>query len=229
VKEKSFYTGLTLIIISFIACVISFYLLVFGIPTFLIGAILIFLSKRKIQAKLITTLMPFLLYIPLSYLFLYGYNYSTPKIMLIPNNFEGNLRVVYEENGGDKYEKTNDVKTLIFPENGILILNEQFDRHINYKYYFVDDLGRRTEIQQSLNFNRKNQKRPYVFVSGSGVIGQTIEANSTNKQEKGITYSDFYVYNKESVGRNDHKTQEEFDSLTTAIVKQCRQENNGSH
>ncbi len=149
--------------------------------------------------------------------------------MLIPNNFEGNLRVVYEENGGDKYEKTNDVKTLIFPENGILILNEQFDRHINYKYYFVDDLGRRTEIQQSLDFNRKNQKRPYVFVSGSGVIGQTIEANSTNKQEKGITYSDFYVYNKESVGRNDYKTQEEFDSLTTAIVKQCRQENNGSH
>ncbi len=228
-KEKVYYTGLTLIIISFIGCVINFYLLVFGIPTFLVGAILVFLSKRTIQVKLISTLTPILLYIPLTFLFLYVYNYSTPKIILIPKNFEGNLRVVYEENCGDKYEKTNGVKTLTFPKYGILILKEQFDRHINYKYYFVYDIGRRTEIEQSLDFNRKNQKRPYVFVSGSGIIGQTIEANTTNQEEKGITHSDFYVYNKDSVYRNDYKTQEKFDSLTTAIVKQCRHENNGSH
>ena len=63
-KTKTFYIGLTFIIISFIACVLSFYLLVFGLPTFLIGAILIFLSKRTIKTKLLTTLIPFVLYIP---------------------------------------------------------------------------------------------------------------------------------------------------------------------
>lgn len=85
-----------MIIISFIACVISFYLLVFGIPTFMVGALLFFLSKQTIKVKLITTLTLILLYIPLTFLFLYVYNYSTPKTILIPKDFEGNLRVVYE-------------------------------------------------------------------------------------------------------------------------------------
>jgi len=224
VREKAFYIGLTLIVISFITCVISFYLLVFGIPTFLVGAILVFLSKQTIKVKLITTLTPVVLYIPLTFLFLYVYNYSTPKTILIPKDYEGNLRVVYEEKCGHNYDKTEGVKTLTFPENGILILNEDFDRHINYKYYIVDDLGNRTEIQQVLDFKSSVQGRPYVSVVGSGTIGQSIEANSTNQEEKGITFSDFYVYNIDTVDRSDYKSQQKFDSLTKVIVNRCRQQ-----
>lgn len=67
-----------------------------------------------------------------------------------------------------------------------------------------------------------------VLVGGSGTIGQTIEANTKNKEEKGITYSDFYVYYKDTVDRTDVKYQQKLDSLTTAIVNQGRQKNNGS-
>ena len=228
-KEKVFYIGLTLIIISFIACVISFYLLVFGIPTFLVGATLVLFSKQTIQKKLLATLLPIVLYFPLIFLFLFIYNYSTPKTILIPKNFDGKLRVVYEEKCGSNYDKTDGVKTLTFPENGILILNEDFDRHVNYNYYLVDELDNRTEIRQIIAFSDKVQKRPCVLVGGSGTIGQTIEANTKNQEEKGITYSEFYVYNKETIDRNDFKDQQKFDSLTTAIVNQCRQKNNGSH
>lgn len=222
-KQAAFYIGLTLITISFIACVVSFYLLVFGIPTFLVGAILIFLSNQTIKAKLLATSIPLILYIPSTFLFLYVYNYSTPKTILIPNDFAGTLRVVYEEKCGSNYDKIDGVKTLTFPENGILILNEDFDGHINYNYYLVDELGNRTKISQILAFSDKAQKRPYVLVVGSGTIGQRIEANSTNQEKKGITYSDFYVYNKDTVDRIDYKIQQKFDSLTTAIVDQCRQ------
>ena len=145
-RTKTFYIGLTLIIISFIACAISFYLLVSGIPTFLIGAILIFLSKQTTKTKLLTTLIPLVLYIPCTFLFLFIYNYSSQKTILIPKNFNGNLRVVYEENCVIGYEKKEGVKTLTFPDNGILILNEDFDNHVNYKYYLVDKLGNKTEI-----------------------------------------------------------------------------------
>lgn len=224
-RAKAFYIGLTLIIISFIACVISFYLLVFGIPTFLFGAVLVLLSKQTIQTKLLTTLTPLVLYFPFTFLFLYVYNYSTPKTILIPKNFEGNLRVVYEENCGRNYDKTDGVKTLTFPENGILVLNEDFDRHVNYNYYLVDELGSRTKIPQILDFKDRIQKRPCVLVGGSGTIGQTIEANSENQEEKGIIFSDFYVYNKDTINRNDnYKSQQRFDSLTTIIVNQCRQQ-----
>ena len=228
-REKAFYIGLTLIIISFIACVISFYLLVFGIPTFLVGAILVLLSKQTIQKKLLTTLLPIVLYFPFTFLFLFIYNYSTSKTILIPKYFEGNLRVVYEEKCGLNYVKTEGVKTLTFPENGILILSEDFDRNVNYNYYLVDELGNRTKIPQILDFSDQVQKRPCVLVGGSGTIGQTIEANTTNREEKGITYTDFYVYNKNTFDKSDFKSEQKFDSLTTVIVNKCRQKNNGSH
>lgn len=222
-KQTAFYIGLTLVAISFIACVVSFYLLAFGIPTFLAGTIFIFLSKQNINIKLLSTLTPLILYVPSTLLFLYAHNYSTPKTILIPKNFEGNLRVVYEENCGRNYDKTDGINTLTFPDNGILILNEDFDRHVNYDYYLVDELGNRTKISQILNFKDRIQKRPCVLVGGSGTIGQTIEANSTNYVEKEITFSDFYIYNNDTVDRNDFKSQQKFDSLTTAIVNQCRQ------
>ena len=221
-KQTAFYIGLTLIAISFIACVVSFWLLVLGIPAFLVGAILISLSNQTIKAKLLTTLIPLILYIPSTFLFLYAYNYSTPKTILIPKNFDGALRVVYEEKCGSNYDKIEGVKTLTFPENGILILNEDFDRHINYNYYLVDQLGKKTKIQQILAIDDKIKKQPCVFVGGSGTIGQTIDANSAHKEEKGITFSDFYVYNKDTVDRSDYKSQQRFDSLTTIIVNQCR-------
>lgn len=224
-REKAFYIGLTLIAISFIACVVSFYLLVFGIPTFLVGAVLIFLSKQNIKTKLLSTLIPLILYVPTTFLFLHAYNYSTPKTILIPKNFEGNLRVVYEENCGRNYDKTDGTKTLTFPDNGILVLNEDFDRHVNYNYYLVDELGNRTKMSQILDFKDRIQKRPCVLVGGSGTIGQTIEANTENQEQKGIIFSDFYVYNQDTINRNDnYKSQQEFDSLTTIIVNQCRQQ-----
>lgn len=223
-KAKAFYIGLTLILISFIACVLSFYLLVFGIPTFLVGAILVFQSNHRIQTKLLTTVTPIVLYFPFTFLFLYVYNYSIPKTILIPKNFNGKLRVVYEEKCGGSYTKTDGVKTLTFPDNGLLVLNEDFDGHANYNYYLVDELGNRTEIPQIFDFKDRGQKRPCILSGGSGTIGQTIEANSTNQVEKGITFSDFYVYNKDTVDRNDFKSQQRFDSLTTIIVNQCRQQ-----
>jgi hypothetical protein len=203
--------------------------MVFGIPTFLVGAILVFLSKQAIQIKLITTLTPIVFYFPVTFLFLYVYNLSTPKTILIPEELSGNLRVVYEEKCGLNYDKTKGVKTLKFPKNGILILNEDFDRHINYKYYLVDDSGNKTEIKQILDFKSRVQKRPCIVVGGSGTIRQTIESNSAKHEEKGITYSDFCIYNKDTIDRNDYKYQQKFDSLTAAIVYLCRQKNNTSH
>ncbi len=174
---------------------------------------------------MLTTLIPLILYVPSTFLFLYVYNYSTPKTILIPKNFEGNLRVVYDEKCGRNYDKTDGIKTLTFPANGILVLNEDFDRHVNYNYYLIDELGNRTKISQILDFKDRIQKRPCVLVGGSGTIGQAIESNSENQEEKGITFSDFYVYNQDTVNRNDnYKSQQRFDSLTTIIVNQCRQQ-----
>ncbi len=225
-RERLYFIGLPIITISFLACVISFYLLLFGIPSFLIGVVLVFLSNRPIKTKLLTTITPIVLYIPLTFIFLYLYNYSTPKTILIPENFDGDLRIVYEEKCGSNYKEIDGIKTLTFPQNGILVLNEDFDRHVNFKYYLVDKLGNRTEIPQILDFDDRIKKRRCVLVRGAGTIGETVEFNSTN-EEKAITFSDFYVYNKDTTDTNDFKTEQKFDSLTRKIVNECKQRKKG--
>jgi hypothetical protein len=106
-----------------------------------------------------------------------------------------------------------------------LVLNEDFDRHVNYNYYLVDELGNRTKITQIIDVKNRIQRRPCVLVGGSGTIGQTIEANTKNQEEKGIFFSDFYVFNQDTINRNEnYKNQQRFDSLTTIIVNQCRQQ-----
>lgn len=201
----------------------SYYLLVFGIPTFIIGAILVLISKQPIQTKLLTTLIPIVLYFPFTFLFLYFYNYSTTMTILIPGNFEGKFRIIYDENCGSNFEKIDGVKTLIFPENGILVLNEEFNGQDNYHYYLVDDQGNKNEILEILEFKDRIKKRPSVLAGGSGTMYQEIDAKPSDKIN-GITFSDFYIYNKDTIDRNDYKSQQKFDSLTRIIVKQCRQQ-----
>lgn len=224
-KDKVFLGGIALITISFIACMVSFYLLLFGLPVFLIGVILVSTSKQSIKIKILTTLLPIVLYVPFTYLFLFVYNYSLPKTILIPSNHEGALRIIYEENCGNKYEEIDGKKTMTFPKNGILILNEDFDSHINYKYYLLDEYGGKKEIHEGLYFKDGMEKIPYVMVAGSGTIGQSIEANSKDKKQKSIKFSDLYVYNKDKTNRNEFVYQQKLDSLTIQLVNRCRKKN----
>src|SRR5690606_38940355 len=105
---------------------------------------------------------------PFTFLFLYFYNYSTAMTILIPENFEGKLRIIYDEKCGSNFEIIDGEKTLIFPENGILVLNEEFNRHVNYNYYLVDDQGNKNEILEILEFKDRIKKRPSVLAGGAG-------------------------------------------------------------
>lgn len=51
-REISFYFGLVIIILSFAFCVISFYLLYFGVPIFIVGTLMVLVSKKPIKTKL---------------------------------------------------------------------------------------------------------------------------------------------------------------------------------
>lgn len=205
--------GLILIAISFIACVISFWLLYYGIFIFAAGTILVVLSSKSTKTKLWTTFLPIIIYVPVTYLFLIAYNYTTPKTFLIPSDYEGTLRIVYEERCGTKLNKESGRQIFGFPDNGILILNEDFDGGINHEYYLVDKAGNRRKIEQILSYG--DRKLPSIQVGGAGTIGASDDKES-------ITFSDFYLYNKDTTTVDNYKASQRFDSLTTEIVKACR-------
>lgn len=170
-KDKVHIFGLALIIVSFIASVISFYLLIYGIPAFILAIVLVLISKRKLKTKIVTTLTPLVLYVSLTYLSIFAYNYSTPKTILIPSNYEGTLKIIYEEKCGRGYQEINRAKTLAFPKNGILILSKYFDRHINFDYYLIDKFGNKKKIHSIFDFKNRIGKMPWVIFGSSGTIG----------------------------------------------------------
>ena len=214
-KDISYLTGLILIAITFIACVISFYLIVFGIFIFGIGAFFIWVSKKPVKTKLYATTFPIILYLPATYLFLLAYNYTSPKTFLIPANYEGRIRIVYEEKCGTIPTKENGRQAIKFPENGILILNKKFDGGINNEYYLVDNNGKRTKIIEALDTKDKTKKLPLIQVGGAGTLGG-------NEQDKDITFSDFYLYKKDTTSTDNYKISQRFDSLTKVVVSACR-------
>lgn len=214
-KDRAYLTGVLLIAITFIACVISFYLLVFGVFIFGMGVLFVWHSKKPVKTKLFATILPLALYLPTAYLFILAYNYTAPKTFLIPANCEGTIRIVFEEKCGEVFTTENGRKILRFPENGILILNEKFDGGVNNDYYLIDKNGRRTKIKEIIDFKNRAKEIPSIEVGGAGTLG-------SDEQNKSITISDFYLYNKDTTEITDYKISQRFDSLTTEIVKACR-------
>ena len=211
-----------LIGISFVACVVSFYLFIYGVPVYVLGALLVFLSRTKVKAKLFSTLIPLVLYLPGTYVFLLIYNYTPPKTFLIPSDYSGPLRIVYEEKCGEKPEKSDGRQVLKFPKTGVLILNVDFDGGVNNKYYLVDSKGNKNEVPQTLSYKDSVRNTPAVLVAGSGTMGAASYANSQT-HEGDIKYSDFYVFNGDTTDRENYHWSKQFDSLTTALVNSCRQ------
>ena len=216
-KNKLYIIGLTLIILSFLACVISFWLLIFGVPVFIVGTIFVFLSKKSTRTKLLTTILPVIAYLPFTYLFLLAYNHTSPKTFLIPAEYQGTIRIVYEEECGIKMYKENGRQILQFPQTGILILNEKFDGGINNEYYLIDKSGKRTKIDESIDYKDSTKKLPFILVGGAGTFG-------ADDKSKDIKYSDFYLHNKDTVQTDNYKYKlsQQFDSLMWKVVNDCR-------
>ena len=111
--------------------------------------------------------------------------------------------------------KENGRQILQFPENGILILNEKFDGGINNDYFLVNKSGKRTKVEEIIDFKNSTKRLPFIVVGGGGTF-----IRETNK--KSITYSDFYLYNKDTTRRDDYKLSQRFDSLMWKVVEDCR-------
>lgn len=133
-KSKFKQIAITLINICFIVSVCSFYTLVFVIPIFVIGVILLWCSKSNILTKLLFTIAPVILYIPSVILFLYIYNYSPKKIIVLPHIDAEDFYIIYEEPNGVDYQKIDGYKSLTVPDNMICISSEKFDGHLNFEY-----------------------------------------------------------------------------------------------
>jgi hypothetical protein len=146
-----------------------------------------------------------------------------PETFLIPTNFEGSFKVIYGEECGIMPPIENGRRILRIPANGILIVQPEFESGIiDHKYYFIDNDGKRTKIEQYENYSDGTKNIPGVRLGGSGSIGGAMpNGGSSSESPLAIHFTDFQVY-QDTIDRYDFKEERKFDSLTTALVEECR-------
>lgn len=164
------------------------------------------------------------------YLFSFVSSYLTrpeKETYLIPNDFEGEFRVVYGEKCGINPPFENDRRVLNIPDNGILIIQPRFEAGtIDHEYFLVDKKGNRKKINVLWDYKQRTAELPGVLLGGSGNMGGAMpDGGSSSDSSLTIHFTDFTVFNKDTTIRDEReelKFQQRFDSLTTTLVNECR-------
>jgi hypothetical protein len=211
-KKRRYQIGAYLIAIAFVLAVISFYFVIFAIPLFVAGVLLVLTAEVTVKRRLLTCLVPLGLWIPCSYLFLFAYGWNPKEVYLIPEGYTGPVTIIYGEKCGVMPQTENGVKTFRIPDNGVLITNlPRKGGLINNRYYYLTRAGSRQELTDAEQFS-DNHEIPSVAFSGSGIIG--------NSGEHEISYSELWVYGPKTIGKE--KLRSRADSIIEAEVRLCR-------
>ena len=149
------------------------------------------------------------------------------ETFLIPKGFEGKIRIIYGEVCGIETENVNGRRILEIPKNGLLIIQPEFEAGIiDHEYYFIDGNETKTEIKQYENYSDGTKNIPGISLGGSGIIGGAMpDGGSSSESPLAIQFTDLYVYNNYSKELEDRVytlRERRIDSLTTALVDECR-------
>ena len=150
-----------------------------------------------------------------------------PETFLIPTSFEGKIRIVYGEECGINPPIVNGRRELQIPNNGLLIIQPEFEAGIiDHEYYFVDQNGNKTDIIQYKNHTDGTKNISDVQLGGSGSMTEAItDGSSSSESPLAIHYTDLYIYNSNSRELSDIEytfQERRIDSLTTTLVEECR-------
>lgn len=172
-------------------------------------------------------------------------SHLVPNTFLIPAGYEGIVRVIFDEKCGTTPKIENGRQILEFQNNGLLILNTKsfFNNSPNTKsytqdrngnkikfvnkgvtddYYLVDNKGNKTKIIEIAELRNRVVKTPVIVAGNIAVTDLSSTTNSESTVTTGITYQDFYLYNKDTREIKADAFPPKMDSLTKAVVHACQ-------
>lgn len=149
---------------------------------------------------------------------------------LIPVGFEGEVTVIYGEKCGIKPAYENGRRVLQIPDNGILIIQPEFEGGtFDREYYFIDRNGKKERIKLFWADKKRTINSPSgVLSGGAGSMPITMSDGSS----LAIRYTHFTVFNKGSILEEEGKNfrhHEQLDSLAPVIIKTCREKKANSN
>ncbi|WP_299307399.1 hypothetical protein [uncultured Psychroserpens sp.] len=225
--------GIGIIIIAFLVC-LNPYLLIFGIPLFIIGIIILLLSDKKLKTKLIWILTPIILWYPTMHLFFYlmgtiGTATAQKLDLIFPENFKGKAIVVSDMPCGEEIEIIDDREQLRIPENGILLYKGNLKSgYINNRYFRIDSEEKKTEIPFRANYMywEDSENKPDESVIGIWLSGGGTSYNPSPNGGINYSFREFVISSKDSLKKwSEFKRSRELERITDSLVAKCKNKN----
>jgi hypothetical protein len=225
--------GIIVIILSFLIS-LNPYWLIFGVPLFVIGIILLLLSQKSIKSKLIWIITPIIFWYPFMHLFLYlmgiiGTVTAQKLDLIFPKNFEGKAIVISNMPCGKEIEIIDNREQLKIPESGILLYKGNLrSGYINNRYLKINNNGKKMEIATRANYMyfEDSENKPDKSVVGIWLSGGGTKYNPN--PDGGIKYSfrEFVISSKDSLEKwSDFKSSRELERITDSLVENCKNKN----
>jgi hypothetical protein len=222
--------GIGIIVLTFILSVLSPYVLIFTIPLFIIGAVLLWFSKKKILTKALWTVLPLLLWYPvfMTIMYLYGTigTATAQKFdFIFTNGFKGDVVLVGNISCGQPVQKKDGREQLFIPSNGILLYQGEVKTgYVNHKYYYQLNDGKLQSLPPRANYmyfdSQKNQPPTNEVGVWLGGTGSTTNMES----EPTIEYSSMTltVDSKDSINLHyNYQKEKRFQSMTDSLIRDC--------
>ncbi len=225
-----FVTGAILVILgagisTFLPGLLYFYGLPFWV--FLAGVLLVWFSRRQIITKVLWTLMPvavFFIYQFVSYQF----DKITPETFLIPENYRGKVRIIYDKACGSRPIMKNGRRLYQIPANGILITQFKGEYGIiDQEYYLVGPSGQRRRIYplNSSDFNEawSYENNPHEPSRDSlGIFNMATSGSYTYADNSSYAYQECIVCTYRQLRDSfEFPYTRKFDSLQEVVLKEC--------
>lgn len=168
--------GVIIVLLSYLAA-LNPYLTLYAIPFFLVGAALVWLSRKKILTRAAWTITPLILWYPgvqiIIRLFLLTSEMTEPQYdFIFPHKFSGSAIIIEDMPCAQAAEKNNGRITLEFPANGILLYKKRLESGLIDDRYFIKDSANNLIELANYNYFAKDSsqnKRKGIKVGFSAV------------------------------------------------------------
>lgn len=148
------------------------------------------------------------------------------ETFLIPQNYSGNIYIIYNQKNCVAKEYENDRRIYRIPDNGILLtqFEDEYGR-VDQEYYFVDKVGKRTKLKStttSIINNGSSTKNEQNLLADSVKVfplatGRT--GNNTEGETEIIYCNVFVGSTKQMKGSNNRLNYQLVDSIRTEYLK----------
>ncbi len=220
--------GISIIVIGFIISLASPYtVMIIGVPTFILGVILLWISKTNKRTKIIWSLVPPILWIPLTTLWLFMYNSigkmnAQKRDYYISEDFKGAVVIVESKCGNEPILKDDRLQFEI-PKTGVYLFNGELKSgHIDRRIFLKKENGELKQLNGGIWPTKSEEKDTTGSETVTGFWGGTFGTRYDQSNSESNFTSINIETNKVYTDKQIWKMNKNQDDLIDILITKCK-------